>query len=42
MSHAGLAEAERLDRQVTPELIRLSCGIEDIADLIMDIEQALL
>lgn len=42
MSHGGLTERERLDRGVTPELIRLSGGIEDVADLIMDIEQALL
>lgn len=41
MSHSGLSEEERLNRHVTPELIRLSGGIEDIADLIMDIEQAL-
>lgn len=41
MSHAGLSEEERLSRGVTPELIRLSGGIEDVADLIMDIEQAL-
>lgn len=41
MSHAGLTREERLERNVTPELIRLSVGIEDVADLIMDIEQAL-
>lgn len=41
MSHAGLSEEERLERDVTPELIRLSGGIEDVADLIMDLERAL-
>ena len=26
---------------ITPDLVRLSCGIEDAEDLIADIEQAL-
>ena len=26
---------------ITPDLVRFSCGIEDAADLIADIEQAL-
>lgn len=26
---------------ITPDLVRMSCGIEDAADLIADIEQAL-
>ncbi|OJG43036.1 hypothetical protein RV02_GL002956 [Enterococcus gilvus] len=41
MSHGGMTEEEKMTRQVTPELIRLSVGIEDVADLIMDLEQAL-
>ena len=41
MSHACLSEADRLEQGVTPGLLRLSCGIEDVADLIQDIEEAL-
>ena len=41
MSHAAMPEAERLKMGVTPTLVRLSCGIEDVEDLIADLEQAL-
>ncbi|MBF6978523.1 trans-sulfuration enzyme family protein [Tuanshanicoccus lijuaniae] len=41
MSHAVLSPEERLDQGVTDELLRLSCGVEDIEDLISDFEQAL-
>lgn len=41
MSHAAMPEAERLKMGVTPTLVRLSCGIEDIEDLIADFEQAI-
>lgn len=41
MSHASMPEEERLKMGVTPTLVRLSCGIEDIEDLIADFEQAL-
>lgn len=41
MSHACLSPEERLSQGVTDELLRLSCGIEDIDDLINDFEQAL-
>lgn len=41
MSHASLPEDQRRALGVTPNLIRLSVGIEDEADLIADLEQAL-
>jgi cystathionine beta-lyase/cystathionine gamma-synthase len=41
MSHASLTEAERSERSITPSLIRVSVGIEDTADLMDDLEQAL-
>lgn len=41
MSHACLSAEERLSQGVTDELVRLSCGIENIEDLIADLEQAL-
>ncbi len=42
MSHGALPDKEKIDRGVTPELIRFSVGIEDIADLLEDVSQALL
>lgn len=41
MTHASIPEAKRLEIGVTDDLVRLSVGIEDIEDLILDIEQAL-
>jgi cystathionine beta-lyase/cystathionine gamma-synthase len=41
MSHEGLTEAERLERGITDNLVRLSVGIEHPDDLIADLEQAL-
>ena len=41
MTHAATPEERRLEVGVTPGLIRLSIGIEDTADLLADIEQAL-
>ncbi len=41
MTHASVPEAERLRIGITPGLIRVSVGIEDVDDLIADIEQAL-
>ncbi|CAE6389468.1 unnamed protein product [Rhizoctonia solani] len=41
MTHRGMPEAQRLALGITPNLIRLSIGIEDPKDLIADIEQAL-
>jgi len=40
-SHAKLTDEQRAELGVTESLIRLSVGIEDTADLIADIEQAL-
>ena len=41
MSHACMPEEERLNMGVTPTLIRLSCGIEDIEDLLSDLENSI-
>lgn len=40
-THQQLAEAEQIAAGVTPELVRLSVGLEDIEDLIWDVDQAL-
>jgi O-acetylhomoserine (thiol)-lyase len=40
-THQQLTAEEQLATGVTPDLIRLSVGIEDILDIIADIEQAL-
>lgn len=41
MSHAELSSAQQLAAGITPGLIRMSVGIEDVADLLADIHQAL-
>lgn len=41
MSHKCMPKEERLKHGVVDELLRLSCGIEDIDDLIADLERAL-
>ncbi|WWC88418.1 uncharacterized protein L201_003329 [Kwoniella dendrophila CBS 6074] len=41
MTHSGLPKETLKELQITPNLIRLSVGIEDYDDLIEDIEQAL-
>ena len=41
-THAQLSPGEQADTGVTPELVRLSVGIEDIRDLIADLDQAIL
>lgn len=41
MSHGAMTEEERLERGISPSLIRVSVGIEDIEDLIEDLGQAL-
>ncbi len=41
MTHAGIPAAEREQMGITPGLIRLSIGVENVDDLIRDIEQAL-
>lgn len=40
-THQQLSAAEQADTGVTPELIRLSVGIEDVRDIIDDLDQAL-
>lgn len=40
-THRQLSDAELVACGVGPDLVRLSCGIEDVEDLIADIEQAL-
>ena len=40
-THQQLTEEEQKSTGVTPDLVRLSVGIEDIADIIADIDQAL-
>lgn len=41
MTHASIPKAEREKSGVVDALIRLSVGIEDVADLIADLEQAI-
>jgi methionine-gamma-lyase len=41
MSHFGLTPAEREAYGITDGLIRMSVGIENLADLLTDLEQAL-
>jgi cystathionine beta-lyase len=40
MTHASIPEDKRLEVGITEDLVRLSVGVEDIADLLADIEQA--
>ena len=40
-THQQLAESEQRQTGVTPDLVRLSVGIEDVRDIIADIEQAI-
>ena len=41
MTHASIPEEERHRLGVTPGLVRISVGIEDIEDILGDIDQAL-
>jgi cystathionine beta-lyase/cystathionine gamma-synthase len=41
MTHASIPEEERNRLGVTPGLVRISVGIEDLADLVADLDQAL-
>ncbi|MEQ8857123.1 MAG: PLP-dependent aspartate aminotransferase family protein [Pseudomonadales bacterium] len=41
MTHASMPQAQRLALGIDDELIRLSVGIESVADLIADLDQAL-
>jgi len=40
-THQQLSDAEQLAAGVTPEFIRLSVGLEDLADILADLDQAL-
>jgi O-acetylhomoserine (thiol)-lyase len=40
-THRQLSEEEQLRAGVTPDMIRLSIGIEEIDDILWDIDQAL-
>ncbi len=40
MTHASIEPARRLEVGITDGLIRFSCGVEDVEDLIEDLEQA--
>ena len=40
-THSKLTEEERLAAGITPGLVRISAGLENIDDIIADIEQAL-
>ena len=40
-THSKLTEAERLNVGITPGLIRISVGLEYVADIINDLKQAL-
>lgn len=41
MTHASVPEEERTRRGIDDALVRLSVGIEDVEDLLMDVDQAL-
>lgn len=41
MTHAGMARADRQAAGITDGLVRLSVGIEDVADIVADLDQAL-
>ena len=41
MTHASIPKEERENVGVVDSLIRLSVGVEDVEDLIMDLKQAL-
>jgi cystathionine beta-lyase/cystathionine gamma-synthase len=41
MTHVSVPADVRAQMGITPDLIRVSVGIEDVEDLIADLEQAL-
>lgn len=41
MTHASVEPEERLRRGITPGLVRVSVGIEDVEDILADLEKAL-
>ncbi|HXQ77323.1 MAG TPA: PLP-dependent transferase [Gemmatimonadaceae bacterium] len=40
MTHASVPADRRAALGLTDDLVRLSCGVEDVGDLISDLEQA--
>jgi cystathionine gamma-synthase len=40
-THADLTPEQRAEKGITPNLLRLSVGIENVADLAADLQQAL-
>ncbi len=40
-THRQLTEQQLIECEISPDLIRFSCGIEDVDDIIADIEQSL-
>ena len=40
MTHASVPAETRAALGITDDLLRLSCGVEDVGDLIADLEQA--
>jgi O-acetylhomoserine (thiol)-lyase len=40
-THSQLSEAQQRESEITPELVRLSIGVEHIDDILADIEQAI-
>ena len=41
MTHASVPATHRASLGLTDDLLRLSCGVEDVGDLIADLDQAL-
>ncbi|WP_353894541.1 methionine gamma-lyase [Proteinivorax hydrogeniformans] len=41
MTHSVVPEEERLEAKITPGLVRLSVGIEDVEDIIEDLDQGI-
>jgi methionine-gamma-lyase len=41
MTHKGLPERQQRDQGITPGLVRLAVGCEDVDDLLADLTQAL-
>jgi cystathionine beta-lyase/cystathionine gamma-synthase len=40
MTHASVPPERRAELGLRDDLLRLSCGVEDVGDLIADLEQA--
>ncbi len=41
MTHSAVSKEDKLAAGITDDLVRFSCGIEDVEDIIADLEQAL-